>query len=103
MNRPNKNKYINKEFDGAYVIELEKFCDELERKLSGHDILVKYADDLLADNKELNKALDKTCNILCYLDCYECQIICKIDCKKMRKGKGNCTSQDWKEWALSDE
>ena len=108
MNRPKMDSYdlSTKYTMCAFIRDLEKYCDELERKLSGHDILVKYADDLLADNKELNKALDKACEFIndihsCPLDTFDFEVEggCESVCLERTENSSLC----WREWALSDE
>lgn len=90
----------------TYILEIGHYCDELERKLSGHNILVKFADDLFADNKELNKALDKACKFIsdvhsCPLDTFDFELEggCDSVCLERTKDSSLC----WKEWALNNE
>lgn len=108
MNRPNKEDfYINIDdytntYIGKYAIDLERYCDELEKQYKFTALLnSKLAKDLFDRNgtiAKLEKALDKTCDVLanvlnaCCEPAEDFTDECGVNCKN-----------HWKEWALKDE
>lgn len=77
----------------AYRLELEKYCDELEKELS--ETFNQHLEDLIdikdKEIAELEKALDKACKQL------EISIVTITTTGRV------WSCEEWKEWLLKDE
>lgn len=111
MNRPHLPKFVCR---SVYTVELEKYCDELEKALDKYSKdSCEYPYHIVDEIKEqlnvterlvekLAKALDKACELLTCLDCHDCERVCHIKCDDVRKSDLSCTKEDWKEYLLND-
>lgn len=112
MNRPDRKDYVVVEWTGekSYISDLEKYCDELEKKLAQIKAnglfkqVVALEQELLeccTENEYNKRALDRACAILSSEDkYYECAVM-TLDNEELECDV-EWDSKKWKEFLLED-